>query len=244
MRALILGAGLGTRLSPQINKINKVMVKIGKKPLLYYHLELLKKYGITDIWINLHHLPHSIKAYFGDGTRFGVKLNYSFEEKLLGTAGALKNPLSGIEEEFRKGQFLVVYGDNLTDFDYSELVNQHGKKKSIMTIGLYKSETPWTKGVVETNSQERVLKFVEKPPQAEISSDLVNGGVYLCEPKLLEYIPSGGLFSDFGFDIFPKLLEQNFPIYSLQGDYYFQDIGTTAGLKKARKDFKMGKLKT
>lgn len=241
MRVLILGAGLGTRLRPLTDKIPKVMVKIGRKPLLYYHLELLKKHGFKDIWINIHWAQDLIKNYFGDGKKFGIKISYSFEEKLLGTAGALKNPKSGIEKEFKRDKFLVIYGDNLTNFDYSKLVKLHLEKKPIMTIGTYKTDAPWNKGLIEIDNQGKVLSFIEKPPKDKVTTNLTNGGIYLCEPAILNYIPSG--FSDFGFDIFPKLIKENLSIFTLEPDYYFQDIGTFEALKKARKDLKMGKLR-
>lgn len=240
MRALILAAGLGTRLKPLTNQLPKVMVNIAGKPLLLYHLQSLKKSGCKNIWINLHHFPDSIKSYFGDGTKFGVKITYSFEEKLLGTAGALKNPKSRIEKEFRKGRFLVVYGDNLIDFDYSKLIKFHQAKKSFLTLAVYHSDEPWTKGVIKTNQQRRVLDFIEKPAQDAIISHQVNGGIYLCQPEVLDYIPPS--FSDFGCDIFPKLIKENLPLYALKPDYYFQDVGTQKGLEKARRDLKIGKL--
>lgn len=236
MKVLILAAGLGTRLKPLTNKIPKVMVKIGGKPLLCYHIQLLKKHGICDIWINLHWFPEKITNYFGDGSKFGVKINYSFEKKLLGTAGALKNPHSGIEKEFKKEKFLIVYGDNFTNLDYSKLRELHKLKKPLMTIGLYKSDVPWTKGVVETDHDGKVLKIVEKPPKNKITTNHVNAGIYLCETEIFDFIPQG--FSDFGYDIFPKILAKKRSIYALPPNYYFQDVGSLEWLKKARRDVK------
>src|SRR5258708_3354248 len=144
MKAVILASGLGTRLKPLTDKTPKVMIKIGDKPLLWHHVNLLKTHGIKDIWINLHRYPEVIKKYFKDGIEFGVKINYSQESELLGTSGALRNPNSNIERELKKSRFLVVYGDNLTDFNYSKLIKFHTKKKSLLTIGLYKAKEPWT----------------------------------------------------------------------------------------------------
>ncbi len=235
-----MGAGLGKRLTPLTDKTPKVMVKIGSKPLLYYHIKLLKKHGFSDIWINLHKYPELIQDYFGDGSKFGVNISYSFEEELLGTAGALKNPKSTIEREFRKDRFLVVYGDNLTDFDYSKLIKFHKLRKPMISIAVYRSSELVSKGAVETDSQRRVIKFREKPKE-RVSTSQVNGGIYFCEPEILDHIPDG--FSDFGFDILPNLLKANLPISALGPEYYFQDIGTFEGLSKARKDFQTGKIK-
>lgn len=234
-----MGAGLGKRLAPLTDKTPKVMVKIGRRPLLYYHLKLLKKHGFDDIWINLHKFPSLIRDYLGDGSEFGVKISYSYEVELLGTAGALKNPKSGIEKEFRKGRFLVVYGDNLTDFDYSKLIKFHRLKKPMMSIAVYTVSKPVSKGIVETDFQKRVVRFKEKPEES--FTNQVNGGIYLCEPEILDYIPAG--FSDFGFDVLPNLLRANLPVFALDPEYYFQDIGTFEGLKKARRDFKTGKVR-
>ncbi|MDO8503800.1 MAG: nucleotidyltransferase family protein [bacterium] len=240
MKALILSAGPGTRLQPLIRNMPKVMVPIAKKPLLWYHIQLLKKHGIKDIWINLHWYPHSIKNYFGDGSKFGVKISYSYEKELLGTAGALKNPASGIENEFKKSAFLVVYGDNLTNFDHTRLIQFHKRRRAFATIGLYKSPDPWTMGVVEINEQGKILKFVEKPPKEAVTTNTVSAGILVCEPELLDYIPDGA--SDFAFDIFPKLLKLRKPLFALNTGSYVQDCGTPGRLAKARRDFTTGKF--
>lgn len=240
MKALILSAGLGTRLRPLTNTIPKVMVPIGGKPLLWYHIQLFKKHGVKDIWINLHEHPRVIKNYFGDGSNLGVKISYSYEKGLLGTAGALKNPVSGIEKEFRKGGFLVVYGDNLTDFDYTKLIKFHKKKEAILSLGLYKCVDPWTMGVVEINEEGKILKFVEKPPREEVTTNTVSAGVLVCQPELLDYIPDG--VSDLAFDIFPKLLKLKKPLFALDTGSYVQDCGTPERFAKAQADFQAGKF--
>lgn len=240
MKALILSAGLGTRLRPLTNTIPKVMVQIGGKPLLWYHIQLLKKHGVKDIWINLHEHPQVIKNYFGDGSRFGVKISYSYEKKLLGTAGALKNPASGIEKELRDGTFMVVYGDNLTDFAYTKLIKFHKENQALLSLGLYRCPDPWTMGVVEISEEGKILKFVEKPPKEEVATDTVSAGILVCEPELLNSIPEGA--SDFAFDIFPKLLKLKKLLFALNTGSYVQDCGTLERLTKARGDFARGKL--
>jgi NDP-sugar pyrophosphorylase family protein len=241
MKALILSAGLGTRLKPLTNKKPKVMITVGGKPILWYHIRLLKKYGIKDIWINLHYFPDVITKYFGDGSKFGVRISYSFEKELLGTSGALKNSDSEIERAFRNGKtFIVAYGDILPNFNYRRLLNFHRKRKSMWTEGTHPSAEPWTKGVIETDSKGRITKFVEKGPKKELTSNQVRAGIMVLEPKVLDHIPNG--FSDFGLDIAPKVLKLGLPMYAIDTKSYSKDIGTLERLKKARADFKAGKL--
>lgn len=242
MKALILSAGLGTRLKPLTDKKPKVMVTVGGKPILWYHIRVLKKHGIKDIWINLHAFPEVIKKYFGDGSKFGVKISYSYEKELLGTSGALKNPDTGIEEAFRKGgTFIISYGDILPNFNYKRLTDFHKKRRSLWTEGTHASIEPWTKGVIETDRTGKIIKFIEKGSKEEIKTNQVRAGVMICEPKILDYIPSG--FSDFGLDIGPKLLKLKLPMYAIDTKSYSKDIGTLERLAKARADFKAGKLK-
>lgn len=232
MKAVILAAGLGSRLRPITDKIPKVMVRIGDKPLLHHHIDSLKSNGITDILINLHWLPEVIQKYFGDGSNFGVNIFYSYEKELLGTAGALKNPASEIEKQLVKESFLVIYGDNFTNFDYTNLIKFHRKNRGVMAIGLYKSDEPWTKGVVETDSRGKVIAMIEKPPKELITTDQVNAGIYVCESRVLDYIPNG--FSDFGFDVIPSILNSGEVVWGFIGDYFVHDVGTFKKLRQAR----------
>jgi len=232
MKAVILAAGVGTRLRPITDKIPKVMVRIGDKPLLHHHIDSLKSHGITDIWINLHYLPEVIQNYFGNGTKFGVRISYSYEKELLGTAGALKNTASRIEEQFTKETFLIVYGDNFTNINYTNLIKFHRKNRGVMTIGLYKSDEPWNKGIVETDLSGKVITVVEKPAKELVTTDQVNAGIYVCESKILDYIPDS--FSDFGFDVIPSLLNSGEVIWGFVGEHFVQDAGTFRGLRQAR----------
>lgn len=231
-KGVILAAGLGARLRPLTNTVPKAMVEVGGKPLLWYQVQLLKFYGISEIWINLHWLPEQITQYFGDGSKFGVKIRYSYEKKLLGSAGALKNPESGIAEDLKGKSFVVSYADNLTNFDIGKLMDFHRQNKAIFTMGLFRSPEPWTAGVAELDFSGRVVKMVEKPPKEEIKSDLVNAGIYVCQPEVLDMIP--GSFSDFGFDIIPQILKQKRALFGLETGSVVQDTGTWERLEKAR----------
>lgn len=230
MRAVILAAGKGERLRGVIDSIPKPMVPINGKPILERNVLLLKKYGITDIYINLHHLPEVIKNYFGNGIKFGVNINYSFEEMLLGTAGAVRK----IADEYWNipERFILLYGDNLLEYDLGEIINFHIKKKGIATIALYKKEDVCQSGIVLLNNECKVLKFIEKPKPEEVVSNLVNTGIYILEPEILNYIPPGKIL-DFGRDVFPGMILKNENIFGIVVNGRLTAIDTPALFKQA-----------
>jgi len=235
MKAFIVAAGLGTRLRPLTNTVPKCIIDIGGHPLLWYHVMQLKHHGITDIWINTHWLADQVSEFFGDGSKFGVKISYSHEKELLGTSGALTNPDSEIRQAFSaEKEFLVIYGDNLTNFNYSNLIDFSRSKNCTMCIAVNHSEEPWTKGVIEIDSDSRITRMVEKPPKEEVKSDLTNAGVYFCTPPVLEAIPAG--FSDFASDIIPGLMTDNNSLFAYVMDEYLQDTGTPERYAKAQSD--------
>src|SRR5437867_6591574 len=155
MKAFILAAGLGTRLRALGLDVPKVMVPIGGKPLLQHHLEMLAAQGVSEFIVNVHHLPEKITGYFGDGSRYGVRIRYSREPEILGTAGAVKK----MEDLLREETFLVVYGDNLVRFELAPFVEFHRSRQALATTALYALPEPWTGGVVETDATGRVLRF-------------------------------------------------------------------------------------
>jgi len=238
MKAFILAAGLGTRLRSLGLDVPKVMVPIGGKPLLEHHLELFKRQGIREFIVNLHYLPEKITSYFGDGSRFGVSITYSHEPELLGTAGAVKK----MESELRGGSFIVFYGDNLVRVDFAPLLEFHRTRQAQATLALFASPEPWTGGVVGTDSNGRVLRFVEKPDRKQVSTNLISAGIFVLEPQVLDVIPAGQ-FYDFGRDVFPKLLAERRPVYAMQPRAYIQDVGTPERLARAQRDFEEGSLK-
>src|ERR1017187_1653655 len=195
MKAFILAAGLGTRLRSLGLDLPKVMVPVGGKPLLEHHLELFKRQGIRELIVNLHYLPEKITNYFGDGSRFGVSITYSHEPELLGTAGAVKK----MEAELRGGSFIVFYGDNLVRVDFGPLLEFHHARQALATVALFASPEPWTGGVVETDLNGRVVRFVEKPDPKQVSTNLISAGIFVVEPHVLDVIPAGR-FYDFGKD--------------------------------------------
>ena len=237
MKAFILAAGLGTRLRSLGLDVPKVMVPISGKPLLEHHLELFKRQGIREFIVNLHYLPEKITNYFGDGSRFGVKIEYSHEPELLGTAGAVKK----MEHKLHDGTFIVFYGDNLVRLEFDPLVEFHQSHEALATVALYESSEPWTGGVVETEANGRVRRFVEKPDRKQVSTNLISAGIFVVEPAVLEEIPAGQ-FCDFGKEVFPRLLAKGLPVYAMKPDAYIQDVGTPERLAKAQQDFEKGLL--
>jgi len=232
MKAFILAAGLGTRLRSLGLDVPKVMVPIGGKPLLEHHIELLRGQGIRELIVNLHHLPDKVTGYFGDGSKFGVRITYSLEAQLLGTAGAIKK----MEDALRDGTFIVLYGDNLVRVDVAPLLAFHHARRALVTVALFESPEPWTGGVVETAGDGRVTRFVEKPNPKTISTNLISAGILVVEPNVLDAIPKNE-FCDFGEDVFPKLLADGKPLYAMKPDAYVQDVGTPERLAKAQRDF-------
>jgi mannose-1-phosphate guanylyltransferase len=228
MKALVLAAGKGTRLGHLTAVSPKPMLPVAGQPLLEHHIDWLRDSGVTEIAVNLHYLPTVITDYFGDGTRHGVKLTYSYEPVLLGTAGAAKKL-----QEFFDEPFVVVYGDVFTNVDLRRLIGAHQQRSggaSILTMALYHVTNPTECGLVALDEQGRIIRFVEKPPAHEVFSDLANAGLFVCDPQVLGFIPSATEF-DFGRDLLPCLLRQRMPVYGLaiEPHEYVIDIGTPAG---------------
>jgi NDP-sugar pyrophosphorylase family protein len=235
VKAFILAAGLGTRLRALGLDVPKVMVPIGGKPLLQHHFEWFSTQGITEYILNLHYLPEKITDYFGDGSQFGVKITYSLETEILGTAGGVKK----MAAQLRDGPFLVLYGDNLVQVELKPLLELHRNRQALATLALFESPEPWTGGVVETDATGRILRFREKPDRKDISTNLINAGIYVLQPDVLDAVPDGQ-FYDFGKDVFPKLLQAGQPVYAMRPRAYIQDIGTPERLLKAQRDYEAG----
>lgn len=183
------------------------MVPIAGKPILQRNIELLALWGITEIAVNLHHCPDVITTYLGDGSRWGVKLTYSFEPVLLGTAGAVKRLAS-----FVQSTFLVLYGDNLLNCNLGRLLACHRERGGVATVALHCREDVSQSGVAEMDDHDRILRFVEKPQPGQTTSHWVSAGLLVLEPAVLDHIPSDRP-SDFGREILPGLIEQGQPVY-------------------------------
>ncbi len=220
-KAMILAAGLGTRLRPLTDLISKPMAPIVNKPVMEHIVELLAFHKFKDVICNLHWFPEAIKDYFADGSKWKVNITYSFEEDLLGTAGGVKN----VEAFFQGDTFLIISGDALTDLDLSALYDFHKKKGGICTIALKEVEDTSQYGVVITDEDDKIIGFQEKPLSGQAKSNKANCGIYMFESKIFKYMPEGK-FYDFGRDLFPKLLEQKIPYYGFSHRDYWNDVGS------------------
>lgn len=224
MKALIMAAGYGTRLEPLTIAVPKPMIPIVNVPCMQHNIELLKRYGFTNLVTNIHYHPEQIQNYFGDGFELGVNLTYSFEEKLLGTAGGVKKMgrLADVKETF-----LILSSDALTDINLDKIVAFHREKKALITIALAEVVDVTQFGVVITDDNDKITGFQEKPKQEEAKSKMVNAGIYVMEPEVLEMIPDG--FYDFGKELFPKLMADKAAVYGYPMVEYWSDVG---GLEK------------
>jgi NDP-sugar pyrophosphorylase family protein len=200
MKGMILAAGEGRRLRPLTNHTPKPMLPLSNRPLLEHIINNLKKCGINEFGINLYHLPQKVIDYFGDGTHWNVKIRYSVESELSGSAGGVKQL-----ESFFDQTFLLYYGDVFTLADFGPMIELHEQSGSLATMALYEVPDPWNRGIVELNDLNIVTRFVEKPPKGETFSNLANAGIYVLEPEIFQWIPAGQSY-DFGHDVFPDVL--------------------------------------
>jgi mannose-1-phosphate guanylyltransferase len=220
MKAVILAGGEGTRLHPlTCNKV-KSLVPVLNRPFLEHLIDHLKRHGITDIILTLGHLPEQIQEYFGDGSGFGVSMTYLVEDCPLGTAGGVKNA-----EALLEAPFLVFNGDIFSDIDLTDMMNCHRENRAAASIALTPVDDPTAYGVVETSAEGRVKRFVEKPRREEVTTNMINAGVYIMEPHVLDYI-ARNVFFTFERDVFPSLLERGEAVYGYPSQAYWLDIGT------------------
>ena len=199
---MLLAAGEGRRLRPLTDNNPKCMVPLAGKPLLQYNVEWLARYKVKELLINLFFLPDVILEHFGDGKKWAVKIHYSAEHRLLGTAGGVKKVSC-----FFDGPFFVWYGDNLSRCDLRRLYQFHLAHGALVTIALHHREDPTQSGIVELAANSRIVRFLEKPAHEQVFSHWVNAGIYVLEPEVLHHIPPDGS-PDFGRDVFPALLKK------------------------------------
>ncbi len=236
MKALVLAAGLGTRLAALQFEGPKPMLPIDGRPLLEHTVGLLRAHGVSEIAINLHYRAEAVVRHLGDGEAFGIKLVYSWEDRLLGTAGAAKRL-----ERFLDQSFYVIYGDVLTDLDLSSLAAWHAVNQAVLTMALYRVDDPGRVGIVELGAGGRVERFREKPGPAEVSSNLASTGIFVAEPRILERIPADS-FRDFGQHLIPSLLEEGLPVYGRPADGYVLDIGSPERYGQALREASAGRV--
>ena len=232
MRAMVLAAGLGTRLRPLTNEITKPMVPVLDRPVMAHILDLLDRHGFEHVIANLHYFPDSIKQYFGE------RLTYRYEEELLGTAGGVR----ACGDFFGDEAFLIISGDALTDIDLSAFVARHREAGGIATLAVKKVSDTREYGVVLHDREGRITGFQEKPNPEEALSDLGNCGIYIFEPAIFDYFPERP-FVDWAQDVFPALLEHDVPFHIHEVREYWNDVGSLSELRQGTFDALQGELR-
>jgi mannose-1-phosphate guanylyltransferase/phosphomannomutase len=230
MKAVVMAGGEGTRLRPLTSNQPKPMVPIVGKPCMEHILELLRSHGLTDVIVTVAFLPQAIRSYFGNGEALGIEIGYSVEESPLGTAGSVRHAATQLDETF-----LVISGDALCDVDLSALIAFHRERNAAVTIGLKVVDNPLEFGIVVTDDDSRVERFLEKPSWGQVFSDTINTGIYVLEPEVLRHVPTDRPY-DFSKELFPYLLEMGRPIYGFALDGYWQDVGDLDQYRQANFD--------
>lgn len=200
---MVLAAGEGHRLHPLTERKPKPMLDIGGHPALEYNIRLLVHYGFTEIVVNVHHFANVIVDYFGNGAAFGAAITYSHEERLLGTAGGLAK----VQDFFGSDSFMLVYGDNLSNCRLDFLAKQHRHTEAAVTMALFKRLDVAASGIVGLKEDDRITKFLEKPRENQIFSNLVNAGILMMETDIFQYIPPAPC--DLSLDVLPAMLQSD-----------------------------------
>lgn len=237
MKAVIMAGGEGSRLRPLSLGRPKPMVPLLDRPVMEHIITLLRRCGITDICVTLQYLPGAIMDYFGDGGPWGVHLHYFVEEQPLGTAGSVKNCMGHLGED----DFLVISGDAVCDLDLTEAIAFHRTRRSLATLLLYRHPTPLEYGLVLTDDEGRIQRFLEKPAWGQVISNTVNTGIYLLTHQAMDRVPEGRPF-DFGKELFPLLLDQGVPLYGHVAEGYWCDMGDPAAYLQCVADALSGQV--
>ncbi len=239
VQAVILAGGQGTRLRPLTHTRPKPIVPLLNRPFLHYQLALLRQHGITDIILSCSYRVEDIRAAMGTGEAAGVRLRYVVEATPLGTAGGVRNAA-----ELARGRLVVLNGDVLTDADLGAILRFHEARRAGVTIGLIPVDDPTAYGLVETEADGAVRRFLEKPRPEEVTTNLVNAGIYVLEAELLGRIPADRPVS-IEREVFPSLLASGVPVFGAAlGDHYWRDIGSPAAYREAQLDLLRGRVAT
>ena len=237
MKAILLAGGKGTRLRPLTIHTPKPIVPIFSRPFLHYQIDLLKQVpDIDEVILSLNYQPRRIEEVFGDGKALGVKLSYVVEPVPLGTAGAVKYANKSLDEPV-----VVFNGDIMTEVNLAAVLRLHRERRAKATIVLTPVENPTAYGLVETDPDGNVQRFLEKPKPEEITCNTINAGIYILEPEALELIPPQGRFDM--TDLIQRLLDQRMRVAMFPIHEYWLDIGQHADYLQAQKDSKTGRLK-
>jgi len=231
-KALVLAGGRGIKMRPFTYEIPKTLIPVKDKPILEYTIELLKENQIRDIIILVGHLGDKIKSHFGDGSNFGVRINYVDENKPKGTAAPLRK--KKIKEFIGKSPFVTIYGDTLIDIDLRDIIDFHQTHPGIATMALTSYDQPYEFGVVRLHGN-RIVKFTEKPQKKGRVSHLINAGLFVFNPEILNYVPKKG-YSMLEKDVFPKLVKEN-KLYGYPFEGQWFDVSTPEVYEEVLKEW-------
>jgi mannose-1-phosphate guanylyltransferase/phosphomannomutase len=237
VKAVILAGGEGTRLRPLTSNTPKPMMPLANKPMMEHIVNLLALHGFDEIVVTVAFLANQIRDYFGDGSDFGVTMRYATEDSPLGTAGSVRNAADELDDTF-----LVISGDVLTDIDLTAFVKAHRAAGASASIALKHVENPLEFGIVITQPDGTIERFLEKPTWGEVFSDTINTGIYVLEPVVFDKIPDGEVV-DFSGDVFPALLDDGHTLHGHVAEGYWEDVGTLEAYRRAHTDVLDGRVK-
>lgn len=244
MKAMLLAAGIGSRLRPLTNNCPKCMMPLAGKPLIDWQLRWLKANQVTSCMINLHYLSEKVQNYVGDGTRYGIDIHYSYEPVLLGTAGAVKKKA----EFFQNEPFYVIYSDNFSFWnlkklkEFYETIEYIKNKKTIAIIAVHWRDDVTSSGMIKFDSENRIISYNEKPHKEVVTSNYVNAGFYYLAPEIFDNIPTACNF-DFSYQVFPSMIKNGENLYALEMDMPIIGIDTLEAYQRAdklAKEYHMG----
>ena len=238
MQVVVMAGGEGTRLRPLTSNMPKPMLPVVNRPLMEHIVDLVRAQGFTDVVATVQFLSSVIRNYFGDGSDLGVSLSYATEDAPLGTAGSVLGA-----RDLLSGAFVVVSGDALTDIDLREVVQFHRERGSAATLVLKRMQDPLEFGIVMTQPDGRIERFLEKPTWGQVFSDTINTGIYVLEPEVLDLIPPDEPY-DFSSDVFPAMLDKGLPVFGYITDAYWTDVGNTEAYLQAHADVVSGRVGT
>lgn len=238
MKAVVMAGGEGSRLRPLTSRRPKPLVPVAGRPVMHHIVELLARHGITEVISTLHYLADEIESYFGDGTHFGVQMRYVVEDTPLGTAGAVKLAQDYIGQD----DFLIISGDAMTDIDLTALIERHTREKNDVTIALQHVSNPLEFGVVITDENGRITRFLEKPSWGEVFSDTINTGIYVLRPGILDYMEWGKPY-DFSKELFPRMLREGKRLGGYVIEDYWTDVGNLQQYQQANYDALEGEVR-
>ena len=227
MKAMILAAGMGTRLKPLTDTMPKCLMPLAGRSLIAWTLSWLKEHGVTECIINLHYLPEQVKEFVGGGSRFGLKVHYSFEPVLMGTAGAIKKVADFYDEPF-----YLVYGDNFSQWNLGKLNGVFELHRPLAVMAVHWRDDVTQSGMIEMAADGKIMKIVEKPAVEDVTSNYVNAGFFFMDPRILQFIPPDQ-YCDFSYDVFPKVLQAGQEMYAVKMDTPIIGIDTLKAYEKA-----------